>query len=84
MTALYIILGIILFFVILFSFKVSVILEMTDKNKVTLKYLFLKFTLYDSSKPEKEKKPKKFINYKELNRSTKVKKKVRNSRIKKR
>lgn len=59
MTALYIILGIILFFVILFSFKVSVILEMTDKNKVTLKYLFLKFTLYDSSKPEKEKKPKK-------------------------
>jgi len=58
-TALYIILGIILFFVILFSFKVSVILEMTDKNKVTLKYLFLKFTLYDSSKPEKEKKPKK-------------------------
>ena len=59
MTALYIILGIILFFVILFSFKVSVILEMTDKNKVTLKYLFLKFILYDSSKPEKEKKPKK-------------------------
>lgn len=59
MTALYIILGIILFFVVLFSFKVSVILEMTDKNKVTLKYLFLKITLYDSSKPEKEKKPKK-------------------------
>lgn len=59
MTALYIILGIILFFVVLFSFKVSVILEMTDRNKVTLKYLFLKFTLYDSSKPEKEKKPKK-------------------------
>ena len=59
MTALYIILGIILSFVVLFSFKVSVILEMTDKNKVTLKYLFLKITLYDSSKPEKEKKPKK-------------------------
>ena len=37
-----------------------------------------------SEEPEKEKKPKKFINYKELNRSTKVKKKVRNSRIKKR
>lgn len=59
MTALYIILGIILFFVVLFSIKVSVIIEMTDKNKVILKYLFLKITLFDSSKPEKEKKPKK-------------------------
>lgn len=59
MTALYIILGIILFFVVLFSFKISVIVEMTDKNRVTLKYLFLKITLFDSSKPEKEKKPKK-------------------------
>ena len=59
MTALYIILGIILFFVVLFSIKVSVIIEMTDKNKVILKYLFLKIPLFDSSKPEKEKKPKK-------------------------
>ena len=58
MTGLYIVLGIILFFVVLFSFKVSVIVEMTNKNKVVLKYLFLKFTLLDSSKPEKEKKPK--------------------------
>ena len=56
MTALYIILGIVLFFIVLFSFKVSVIIEMTDKNKVTIKYLFLKFTLVDSSKPPKEKK----------------------------
>ena len=58
MTGLYIVLGIILFFVVLFSFKVSVIVEMTNKNKVVLKYLFLKFTLLDSSKPEKEKKQK--------------------------
>lgn len=59
MTALYIILGIVLFFVVLFSLKVSVIIEMTDVNKVTIKYLFLKFTVVDSSKPPKEKKPKK-------------------------
>lgn len=59
MIALYIILGIILFFVILFSIKVSVIVEMNETNKVTLKYLFLKFTIVDSSKPEKEKKPQK-------------------------
>lgn len=59
MTGLFIILGIILFFVVLFSFKVSFVVEMTDKNKIVLKYLFLKITLLDSSKPEKEKKPKK-------------------------
>ena len=59
MTALYIILGIIFFFVVLFSIKVSVIVEMTDKNKVILKYLFFKFTIVDTSKPKKEKKPSK-------------------------
>jgi len=58
-TALYIILGIILFFIVLFSLKISVIVEMTDINKVTIKYLFFKFTVVDSSKPPKEKKPKK-------------------------
>lgn len=58
MTALYIILGIILFIVIAFSIRVSVIVEMTDKNKVIVKYLFLKFTVLDSSKPKTEK-PKK-------------------------
>lgn len=58
MTGLYIIFGIVLFFVILFSFKVSVVVEMTDKNKVVLKYLFLKINLFDSSKPEKVKKEK--------------------------
>lgn len=59
MTALYIILGIILFFVILFSIKLSLIVEMNEANKVMVKYLFFKFTLVDSSKPKKEKKPKK-------------------------
>ena len=58
MIALYIILGIILFIVIAFSIRVSVIVEMTDKNKVIVKYLFLKFTVLDSSKPKTEK-PKK-------------------------
>lgn len=58
MTGLYIILGIILFFVILFSFKVSVIVEMNKNNKIILKYLFLKITILDSSKPKKEKKAK--------------------------
>ena len=59
MTALYIILGIVIFFVVLFSLKVSVIVEMTDINKVIIRYLFFKFTVVDSSKPPKEKKPKK-------------------------
>lgn len=58
MTALYIILGIILFIVIAFSLRVSVIVEMTDKNKIIVKYLFFKFTVLDSSKPKTEK-PKK-------------------------
>jgi len=58
-TAFYIILGIIFFFVVLFSLKISVIVEMTDINKITIKYLFFKFTVVDSSKPPKEKKPKK-------------------------
>ena len=56
MTALYIILGIVIFFVVLFSLKVSVIVEMTDINKVIIRYLFFKFTVVDSSKPSKEKK----------------------------
>lgn len=59
MTALYIILGIILFFIIAFSFKVSVIVEMTNVNVIKIKYLFFKITVLDSSKPKNEKKPKK-------------------------
>ncbi len=47
----------------MFSFKVSVIVEMNEYNKITIKYLFFKFILADSSKPKaekpkKEKKPK--------------------------
>ncbi len=56
---LYTILGIILFFVILFSFNLTVIMEYADKTTVTIKYLFIKLTVFDSSKPKAEKKKKK-------------------------
>ncbi|MBR2876399.1 MAG: DUF2953 domain-containing protein [Clostridia bacterium] len=59
MTFLYVLLGIVLLIVLLCSFKVSVILEMDKYNKITLRYLFLKFVLLDSSEPKKEKKQKK-------------------------
>lgn len=59
MLALYIILGIILFFVVLFSFPVSVIIDYAENTVVKVKYLFLGFDVVDTSKPEKEKKPKK-------------------------
>ena len=36
-----------------------VIIDYSDKTVVTLKYLFLKIPLVDTSKPEKEKKEKK-------------------------
>lgn len=54
MTALYIILGIIAFFVLLLSIKVRVETEYVDSFNVKLKWLFLEFPLY----PLKEKKPK--------------------------
>jgi undecaprenyl-diphosphatase len=57
-TALYIILAVILFIVVLFSIRVNVIVEMNETNKVILKYMFLKFKLVDSSEPQKEKKTK--------------------------
>ncbi len=59
MTFLYILTGIILFFVVLLSFKLSLIIEMNESNKITLKYLFLKFVILDSSAPPKKKKEKK-------------------------
>lgn len=59
MVALYIILGIVLLFVVLFSMRVTLIVDYAEKTVVTVKYLFLKFTVFDSSKPESEKKPKK-------------------------
>lgn len=58
MTALYIIGGIILFFVLIFSVPVSVILDYADKTVVAIKWLFVKIPVFDSSKPKKEKKKK--------------------------
>ena len=50
--------GIILFFVILFSIRFSVIIDYGEETVVTLKYLFIKIPVVDTSKPPKEKKPK--------------------------
>ncbi len=50
--------GIILFFVILFSIRFTVIIDYDEETVVTLKYLFLKIPVVDTSKPKKEKKPK--------------------------
>lgn len=58
MTALYIILGIILFFVVLFSIHLHVTVDYGDKTVVSVKWLFLKIPVLDTSKPKKEKKPK--------------------------
>ncbi len=61
MPVLYILLGIVLFFVILFSVRVHVIIDYGEHTKVWVKYLFLKIPVVDSTKPkkEKQKKPKK-------------------------
>lgn len=59
MTLLYILLGIILFFVIAFSFRVSIIIDYSEHTKISIKYLFLNIPFVDSSAPPKEKKPKK-------------------------
>ncbi len=56
MTALYIILGIILFFVLVLSIPVVLELEYTDSVKCRVSWLFLKFDLYPF--PEKKKKKK--------------------------
>ncbi len=63
MTALYIILGIIAFFVILLSVKVVVTVHYEDDVALSLKWLFLKFDILPKhekkdKKPKKEKKPK--------------------------
>ena len=57
MTALYIILGIIAFFVILLSVKVAVTVHYEDDVAVSVKWLFLKFNILP--KAEKEDKPEK-------------------------
>ncbi len=59
MPFLYALIGIIVVVFILFSINLSFIIDYSDKTVVTLKYLFLKFTLVDTSKPKKEKKKKK-------------------------
>ncbi|MBQ7120993.1 MAG: DUF2953 domain-containing protein [Clostridia bacterium] len=55
MTALYIILGIIAFFLVLLSVKVCVTVHYEDDVSVSLRWLFLKFNIL----PKHEKKPKK-------------------------
>ncbi len=59
MPFLYTILGIILFFVIIFSIPVGVIVDYGEKTLVAIKWLFLKITVVDTSKPKKDKKKKK-------------------------
>ena len=59
MTALYVILGIILFFVVVFSVNLGVIVDYGEATIVKIKWLFVKITVFDSTKPKKEKKPKK-------------------------
>ncbi len=59
MTALWIILGIILFFVLLLSIPVVVNIDYTDAFRLSIQWLFLKFKIYpkEKKKEKKEKKP---------------------------
>ena len=59
MPVLYTLLGIILFFVIVFSLKVTLIVDYGEKTIVKLRYLFITIPIVDTSKEKKEKKPKK-------------------------
>ena len=62
MTFLYILLGIILFFIILLSIRITINTEYFDEFKLSIKWLFLNIQILPSNKkekPEKEKKPKK-------------------------
>ncbi len=61
MTFLYILLGIILFFVLLLSIRITINAEYFDEFKLSLSWLFLKIQILPSKKkdkPKKEKKPK--------------------------
>lgn len=58
MTALYIIGGIILFFIIVLSVSLSAEIEYNEKITVSAKWLFLKIPVYDSTKPKKKKEKK--------------------------
>ncbi len=59
MTALYIILGIILFFVLLLSIKVSVTVHYEDELSVSLGWLFLRFNILPKKEEHKKAKKKK-------------------------
>lgn len=60
MTALWIILGIIAFFVFIFSVKITVYMTYDEDFKLDVRWLFIKLhILPKKEKPEKEKKPKK-------------------------
>ena len=59
MTFLYVLLGIILFFFIVLSVPVHIIIGYDDKIRVSVKYLFIKLNILPAKqKPKKEKKPK--------------------------
>ena len=75
MPVLYTLLGIILFFVVLFSLKVTVIVDYGEKTFVKLKYLFITIPIVDPTKEKKEKKPKKEKKTKEDKKSKKGKNK---------
>lgn len=62
MTFLYILLGIILFFVVILSIRITIDAEYFDEFKLSIKWLFLNIQILPSKKkdkPQKEKKPKK-------------------------
>lgn len=62
MTFLYVILGIIAFFVILLSIRITINAEYFDEFKLSISWLFLKIQILPSNKkdkPKKDKKPKK-------------------------
>ncbi len=72
MTALYIVLGIIVFFLIVLSIPVMLDLEYSDIFKCKVSWLFLKFNIYpqDENKKKKEKKPKEDKTSQEKNKDT--------------
>ncbi len=62
MTFLYILLGIILFFVVILSIRITIDAEYFDEFKLSIKWLFLNIQILPSKKkdkPQKEEKPKK-------------------------
>lgn len=59
MTALYIILGIIAFFVLILSIRITISGDYTDEFYMTVSWLFLKFKIFPWEKKDKQKKEKK-------------------------